>query len=166
MYIIQARRFLAFLSFQSTQPGFDPALIKANGIFAINLMAVGKNLSQAVSVQALDYFVPVKVFALVALFLIASIFMITCIPSVLQDPDWDHSFTMLCTVQTGTWRGNPPQRACDVNRQIRESWQVKDEGCAEGTQLAWSGWQGWGTQPSLFGLGSVLPSTLLCPTLD
>lgn len=45
---------------------------------------------------------------------------------------------MLCTVQAGTWRGSLPQRACNVNRKIRESWQAKKEICAEGTQLAWS----------------------------
>lgn len=116
--------------------------------------------------QAMYYFVQVKVFALVAFFLIASFFIIICIPSVPRDPDWDHSFTMLCTVQTGTWRANLPQRACNVNRKIRESWLVKEEGCAEGTELAWTGPQGWGVQPSLFRPGSVLPSALLCSVLD
>lgn len=147
--------FWPFESCQSIQAGSDPALIKPNGSFAIDFMGVGKNLSQAVPIQ-------VKIFALVALFLIACFFIIICIRSVPRDPDWDHSFIMLCTVQTGTWRGNLPQRACNVNKKIRESWQAKEEGCAEGTQLAWSGRQGWGVQPSLFGPGSMLPSALLC----
>jgi len=59
--------FWPFESFQCTQAGFDHGLIKANGSFAINLMGVGKNLSQAVPIQAMD-FVQVKVFPLVAFF--------------------------------------------------------------------------------------------------
>ena len=79
--------FWPFESFQCTQAGSDPALIKANGSFAINFMGVGKNLSQAVPIQAMDYFVQVKVFALVALFLVDSFFIIICIPGVPRDPD-------------------------------------------------------------------------------
>lgn len=42
--------FWPFESFQCTQPGSDPALTKANGSFAINLIGVGKNLPQAVTI--------------------------------------------------------------------------------------------------------------------
>lgn len=45
--------FWPFESFQCTQPGSDAALIKANGNFAINLIGVGKSLSQAVPIQAM-----------------------------------------------------------------------------------------------------------------
>lgn len=60
--------FWPFGSFQCTQLGSDPALTKANGSFAINLIGVGKNLSQAVPIRAVDYFAQIKVSALVWFF--------------------------------------------------------------------------------------------------
>lgn len=75
--------FWPFGSFQCTQLGSDPALTKANGSFAINLIGVGKNLSQAVPIRAVDYFAQIKVSALVCFFfsflLIAMFFIIICI---------------------------------------------------------------------------------------
>lgn len=60
--------FWPFESSQCTQAGSDPALIKTNGSFAINLIGIGKNLSQAVPIQAMDYFAQIKVFPLVDFF--------------------------------------------------------------------------------------------------
>lgn len=84
--------FWPFGSFQCTEAGSDPALIKANGSFAINLMGVGKNLSQALPIQAMDCFVQLEVFALVALFLTSLFFSLLFVFQVYLD-----TLTKLCS---------------------------------------------------------------------